>query len=318
LIGCISSAGQVLCPGPNCPQDPCTGVRSSPLGYTANWTVRGDVVYFQVSANTPGWVGIGFSLNRFMPQSDVVVGAADGSGNSFIVDGYATSKSMPQEDANSDLQEASVSRSGGIITMQFARKRVTDDTSRDISLDQCVYLLHAWGRGVRNYASKQYFYHSIRRFVSSRKVCFPNSTLCPPECPVKGQIYYPQCAPCDGSCNQPLVPCLAICKQGCACPRGQVIDRAQNRCVALNECPSKCPVKGQIYYPQCAPCDGSCNQPLVPCLAICKQGCACPRGQVIDRAQNRCVALNECPSSEIFMLHVRTHVLGLTNQCPHT
>jgi hypothetical protein len=172
--------GQVLCPGPNCPQDPCTGVRSSPLGYTANWTVRGDVVYFQVSANTPGWVGIGFSLNRFMPQSDVVVGAADGSGNSFIVDGYATSKSMPQEDANSDLQEASVSRSGGIITMQFARKRVTDDTSRDISLDQCVYLLHAWGRGVRNYASKQYFYHSIRRFVSSRKVCFPNSTLCPP------------------------------------------------------------------------------------------------------------------------------------------
>ena len=93
---------------------------------------------------------------------------------------YATSKSMPQEDANSDLQEASVSRSGGILTMQFARKRVTDDTSRDISLDQCVYLLHAWGRGVRNYASKQYFYHSIRRFVSSRKVCFPNSTLCPP------------------------------------------------------------------------------------------------------------------------------------------
>ena len=80
----------------------------------------------------------------------------------------------------------------------------------------------------------------------------------------------------------------------------------------------ECPVKGQIYYPQCAPCDGSCNQPLVPCLAICKQGCACPRGQVIDRAQNRCVALSECPSSEIFMLHVRTHVLGLTNQCPHT
>ena len=47
-------------------EDPCTGIRSSRLGYTANWTVRGDVVYFQVSANTPGWVGIGFSHNRFM------------------------------------------------------------------------------------------------------------------------------------------------------------------------------------------------------------------------------------------------------------
>ena len=93
---------------------------------------------------------------------------------------YTLSYSMPQEDVTSNLQEASVSRSGGILTMQFARKRVTNDTSRDISLDQCVFLLHAWGRGVRNYAAKQYFYHSHRTFVVLRKVCFPNSTLCPP------------------------------------------------------------------------------------------------------------------------------------------
>ena len=61
------------------------------------------------------------------------------------------------------------------------------------------------------------------------------------ECPIEGQVYYggDSCAPCDGTCEQPLVVCPLICRRGCGCPRGQVIDQAQNRCVALSECPSK-------------------------------------------------------------------------------
>ena len=58
-----------------------------------------------------------------------------------------------------------------------------------------------------------------------------------------------------------------------------------------------CPVRGQIYYPECAPCDGTCRNPNPPCPLICKPGCACPEGYVIfDR--KACVNKSECPQGD--------------------
>ena len=37
-----------------------------------------------VEVQTLGWVGIGFSRNQFMPDSDVAIGWVDGSGNGFL------------------------------------------------------------------------------------------------------------------------------------------------------------------------------------------------------------------------------------------
>ena len=54
-----------------------------------------------------------------------------------------------------------------------------------------------------------------------------------------------------------------------------------------------CPIEGQIYYPGCAPCDGTCENPNPPCLTICEPGCACPKGQVIK--DGKCVDKTECP-----------------------
>ena len=51
---------------------------------------------------------------------------------------------------------------------------------------------------------------------------------------------------------------------------------------------------GQIYYPDCAPCDGTCDNPNPPCPKICEPGCACPKGHVIfDR--KACISIAECP-----------------------
>ena len=68
-----------------------------------------------------------------------------------------------------------------------------------------------------------------------------------------------------------------------------------------------CPVRGQIYYPECAPCDGTCDNPNPPCPRIicngrcekyCEPGCACPEGQVIfDR--KACINKTECPQGDI-------------------
>ena len=43
--------------------------------YTANIWVRGDVISFEVSAETSGWVGVGFSLtpNMVRPQNIDVI-----------------------------------------------------------------------------------------------------------------------------------------------------------------------------------------------------------------------------------------------------
>jgi len=42
------------------------GCSSQVCEFQANWTVQGDSVEFSVSAQTTGWVGIGFSDDQFM------------------------------------------------------------------------------------------------------------------------------------------------------------------------------------------------------------------------------------------------------------
>ena len=55
-----------------------------------------------------------------------------------------------------------------------------------------------------------------------------------------------------------------------------------------------CPIRGQIYYAhECAPCDGTCENPNPVCPAICKPGCACPRGKVIKNGK-KCVKPEKC------------------------
>ena len=51
----------------------CTGERSAPganaQDWSVQWTVRGDMIDFVVSATTSGWVAIGFSLDTVMVSS---------------------------------------------------------------------------------------------------------------------------------------------------------------------------------------------------------------------------------------------------------
>ena len=61
-------------------------------------------------------------------------------------------------------------------------------------------------------------------------------------CPVKGQVFS-SCAGCGTTCariiNDEILFCPAVCREGCTCPGGQVVDTANNECVEPDECPSK-------------------------------------------------------------------------------
>ena len=55
--------------------------------YILYWTFdkAAENITFAVRVQTTGWVGFGVSPNGQMPQSDVVIGWVDGTGNSFQV-----------------------------------------------------------------------------------------------------------------------------------------------------------------------------------------------------------------------------------------
>ena len=62
------------------------------------------------------------------------------------------------------------------------------------------------------------------------------------ECEIKGQKYYTgppdNCAPCNGTCEEPNPPCPELCTSGCACPNGKVVKDGK-KCVKAKRCPKK-------------------------------------------------------------------------------
>ena len=70
--------------------------------------------------------------------------------------------------------------------------------------------------------------------------------------------------------------------------------------------PAGCPYEGMKYYDvakdECAPCTGTCEEPLVPCPRICRSGCACPPGTVLH--EGKCVDVAECPKGELCDCHM--------------
>ena len=44
-------------------------LQDSDIYFLARWTVSGDSLSFRVSANTDGWIGIGFSVDELMVSS---------------------------------------------------------------------------------------------------------------------------------------------------------------------------------------------------------------------------------------------------------
>ena len=85
--------------------------------------------------------------------------------------------------------------------------------------------------------------------------------------------------------------------------------------------PAGCPYEGMRYYDiarrQCAPCTGTCEEPLVPCPWICRSGCACPTGTVLH--EEMCIPTEECPKkgetpSEVIQAYI-TVTICLSHVC---
>ncbi|XP_072174259.1 scavenger receptor cysteine-rich domain-containing protein DMBT1-like [Diadema setosum] len=123
----------------------------------------------------------------------------------------------------------------------------------------------------------------------------------PEDCP-SGMTYNRCGTACPATCDNPGPQiCTRQCVAGCFCAAGTVLEQpGGQRCVPLEECPSgpdRCPT-GMVFKScgsGCGParCGDPPNSRRI-CPAVCRPGCYCPEGLVIDRSGDRCVTPAQC------------------------
>ena len=81
---------------------------------------------------------------------------------------YAVGQVAPTADTSQDITSTSAMFEGGVTTAAFRREWVTGDPS-DVSLEQCVYFLYAWG-GAFNVSTEEIMYHGATSREASSTV----------------------------------------------------------------------------------------------------------------------------------------------------
>ena len=100
------------------------GCKKDLCQYKATWeTNDNDEIAFTVIGQTgeDEWIGIGFSTNQVMPETDIVLGYFDLEGNGVVKDFFADDYIPPKEDESQDIFDTSIERLDGITTLKFKR-----------------------------------------------------------------------------------------------------------------------------------------------------------------------------------------------------
>ena len=109
------------------------GCKEDGCQYKATWeTNDNDEIAFTVIGQTgeDEWIGIGFSTNQVMPETDIVLGYFDLEGNGVVKDFFADNYIPPKEDESQDIFDTSIERLDGITTLKFKRSISSSDEVR--------------------------------------------------------------------------------------------------------------------------------------------------------------------------------------------
>ncbi|XP_006819112.1 uncharacterized protein LOC102801088 [Saccoglossus kowalevskii] len=169
---------------------PCRGEWATPTGcqggecdYRATWLyqIEDDTIVFEIQSKNGrdsngdvNWLGIGFSDDKLMAKSDMVVGWIMDDGQFEITDRWATGHNQPQIDSKENLMNKAMSDVNGITTMKFTRKRNTHDNAADVSFsdDVCRYMFFpVSGGSVTNHNNIAIGIHSTTPVVSGQRIC---------------------------------------------------------------------------------------------------------------------------------------------------
>lgn len=126
-----------------------------------------------LTANTAGWLAIGFSANAAMANSDMVIGGVNADGSVYASDRFSAGYAPPSVDASQDVTNVSGSEANGATTFSFSRQLNTGDSAGDFNLlSGAHYLIWAYGVG------DTFGYHGgVQRGGSAEKFNFASSPV---------------------------------------------------------------------------------------------------------------------------------------------
>ncbi|CAH1785154.1 unnamed protein product, partial [Owenia fusiformis] len=325
----------------------CEGSDRSRCRYRAEFYCN--PVYTEVSVRITAsqsqntWIGIGFSMSKRMPNSDVITGWLDGD-RGVVQDRWAQGYSRPKLDRTNNLIDTAVfTNEDGTTTMQFKRELNTTDPE-DVGLGpDCIYILFPVGGGYigDNYKISK---HLQTPNVTAEKVCI---TTCPafsgkwsptvPEATTKspGSIG-DKCPVIDGppstceslcsshdDCDSSHRCCYNGCGYECFRIEGEEPDSKEDKCPAIDGPPStcerQCESQGDCPAEHICCYNGCSNECMRPEQEVDDKKGECPRvSETPDTCTNECSVNSECPSellccSNGCSLQCMQPVIGSTN-----
>ncbi|XP_073708793.1 DBH-like monooxygenase protein 2 homolog [Garra rufa] len=113
-------------------------------------------IMFEVTVNTSGWVGFGFSPKGGMTGADIVIGGV-GPDGSYFSDRHAGGNAMPEVDQLQNYKLLSLTESNGKTVMKFQRSIDSCDKDDLTITDLPMKLIYAYGQ------TDDITYHSTQR-----------------------------------------------------------------------------------------------------------------------------------------------------------
>ena len=118
---------------------------------TVFWTLEGDQVHMQLSAETTGWVAIGIDPENAMGGADIIMGAVK-NGKVKIVDHYADAKRGHSPDerlgGSNHVINPEGSETDGVTTISFTLSvAAAEEWDKPIHTDKMTRTMIAYGTG---------------------------------------------------------------------------------------------------------------------------------------------------------------------------
>ncbi|XP_015781892.1 uncharacterized protein LOC107359829 isoform X2 [Tetranychus urticae] len=159
----------------------CTGYGCD---YQIAWEYMDDtdeIMFNLQTKNTNRWTGIGFSNNKRMPNTDVILGLVEESGRFFLMDTWLDGYTSPPLDKKQDIHNSTAWRENGITNLKFYRFRKTSDP-KDFEFNDtaCPYFVFPIRGGVFNAVNKRIRKHEDVPIISEDRVCIRS---CKPKLP---------------------------------------------------------------------------------------------------------------------------------------
>nr|XP_055042461.1 DBH-like monooxygenase protein 2 homolog [Misgurnus anguillicaudatus] len=131
-------------------------------------------ILFELTVNTSGWIGFGFSPNGGMTGADIVIGGV-GPNGSYFADWHAAGNSMPVVDQQQNYKLLSLNQSDGKTVMKFQRSIESCDED-DLPITSLpIKLIYAYG------LNDDITYHDTRRGTKEVNLLRYKPRISPPD-----------------------------------------------------------------------------------------------------------------------------------------